>query len=359
MKLRSLLALVLFAAPAAAADRLNNLEALFEKVDPAVVTVRVALRKMQVSEEGLRMEVGLGTGSGVVLHADGFIATAAHVVDVVEQAEKINVEFQDGTEADAEIVTLSRTEDVALLKVEKLPKGIVVPVLADSDKLKVGQPVFSIGAPMGLKHTLTAGLISAIRHDPPKGLVPGNVIQTDAALNQGNSGGAVFNERGEVVGLASYIATLSGGSMGLGFAVPSNLVRKRLFENALPYLGVSLRVIPRKVNEIFNWPYENALLIERVREGSAAAKAGLRGGQAESDVAGSPVLLGGDLIVKVGQHETTRLDLIGDYLHTLKEGDTLRYVVMRGGKLYDVDVQIPKLTPVPSLGTVKAEKPKK
>jgi S1-C subfamily serine protease len=137
--------------------------------------------------------------------------------------------------------------------------------------------------------------------------------------------------------------------MGLGFVVPSNLVRKRLFEHALPYLGVSLRVIPHEVCELFNWPVEAALLVERVKEGSVAAEAGLRGGEVTCDIGGSPLQMGGDLIVKVGPYETNQLDKIGEYLHGLKEGDKLKYGLLRAGKPVEVEVVIPALIPIPSL----------
>src|SRR5262249_31841449 len=157
-------------------------------------------------------------GTGVVLHKDKFIATAGHVVD---GATEIRAEYRDGTFASAEIVTLSRTEDLALLKVDGIPAQMFIPSLADSDKLAVVQSGVCIGAPLGLKHTLAVGIISAIRKDVGNELIlmPREVIQTDAAMNQGNSGGAIFNDDGEIVGIASFIASTTGGSVGLGFAV--------------------------------------------------------------------------------------------------------------------------------------------
>src|SRR5262249_40912739 len=160
-------------------------------------------------------------------HNAGFVATAAHVVD---EADAIELEYKDGTKSNGHVVTLSRTEDLALLKADHVPKDLVVPALADSDKVKVGQVVFAGGTPENYPHTMSTGIISSIRNEAPKGLVPGHVIQTDAALNPGNSGGPLFTERGEVVGIASYIFSKSGGSEGLGFAIPSNTLRRRLFE---------------------------------------------------------------------------------------------------------------------------------
>lgn len=338
------------ALPSAASAAEPTLETLYEKVSPSVVVVKAGVKRVKASAEHIQMEAGYNLGSGVVMHADGYVVTAAHVV---EGAIALFVVFRGGEEVEAEIVTLSRTEDLALLKVASLPATVRPAALGDSDQLKVGQPVFFIGNPLGLKFTLTAGIVSALRDDP-RALRSRQIIQTDAALNSGNSGGALFNYKGEVVGVASFIATLNGGSMGLGFAVPSNIVRYRLFEHALPYLGVSLRYIPKQYAEVFNWPAEG-MLVERVEEGSPAAKAGLRGGSVDAVVDETPVRLGGDYIVKVGPYESTQRKEIAELLHALKEGETLTYTVMRGGRVGTVDVTVGKFPPLPAMP--KAAKP--
>jgi len=335
----ALLPLVLLAEP-------KSFEAAFERVDSSVVTLRVGLTQKKDSGNGYELKVGYGTGTGVVLHPDGFIVTAAHVV---EEAEPIVVELRDGVTLQAEIVTLSRTEDLALLKVEGLPKNVAVAPLGDSDAVKVGQPVFSIGTPLGLTHSLTAGVVSGLRQDEHQGLYPGHVIQTDAALNQGNSGGPLFNEKGEVIGICSYIASTSGGSMGLGFAVPSNVARRRLFEHPIPYLGVSLRHLNAQVMGLFNLPYPAGMLIELVRPGSAAQKAGLKGGSIDATIGGNVVKLGGDLILKVGDLDAQETEKIGEYLVGMKEGASVHYTILREGKQLTVDVPVPRRVTVPKL----------
>jgi len=317
-------------------DRIDNLEALYEGLAPSVVTVEVL------------GEQGPGNGSGVVLHKDGFIATAAHVV---ESAALIRVEFYDGTAKPAEIVTLSRTEDLALLKVDWIPANTFIPKLADSEELAVGQPAFCIGAPLGLKHTLTTGIVSSIRRNfgDALSLFPKSVIQTDAAINQGNSGGALFNAEGHVIGIASFMASPGGGSIGLGFAVPSNVVRRRLFEDAIPYIGVSLRRIPLPLAEALNWPVHDALLVEKVRPGSPAAAAGLRGGTIQADIGGIKLLMGGDLIVKVADFDPTQAKEIHAFLHGLEDGSEIPYTIVRAGELGNVTVVIPKVIQIPKL----------
>lgn len=323
-----------------------SLDALFEKVDPSVVTVRVGMKKVEEGPESYSLQVGVGTGAGILVHADGFVVTAAHVV---EGADKVLVVFKDGTKADAEVLSLSRTEDLALIKVAAVPKTAQPGVLGNSDFVKVGMTVFSIGNPLGLGHTLTAGVVSSIRIGKAEGLRPGHVIQTDAALNQGNSGGPLFNDRGEVIGIASYIATTSGGSQGLGFAVPSNVVRKRLFENALPWLGLSLRHLPSDVCALFNWPYPEVMLVERVAEGSPAEKAGMKGGVVDALIGGNPVALGGDVIVKVNGLAAGDTAAIGAALAKSKQGDKVHYTVLRAGKELEVEVEVPARVLVPKL----------
>jgi serine protease Do len=327
-----------------------SLEDVFAKVDGTVVTVRVGLRHMAQSETTAVMAVSVGTGSGVVVHKDGFVVTAAHVV---EDAEVIEVQWKDGFTAMAQVVTMSRTEDIALIKTDGVPKGLAVATLGDSDALVPGRRVFAVGAPMGLEHTLTAGVVSALRSNPEKGFGPRKLVQTDVAINQGNSGGPLFTEAGEVVGIASFILSTTGGSMGLGFVVPSNTVRRRLFEQALPYVGVSLRYITREVAEVFNWTADSGFLVEKVRPGSIAAKAGLRGGVVTAKVSDGEIILGGDLILQVNGQDTSKPEVIGTMLKGLKAGDTLTYDLLRGGKLMQVKLTLPELVAVPALPPLK------
>lgn len=314
------------------------LEELFPRVNPTVVTVRVGTKTMRQNDQGAVMIVAIHTGSGVLLHADGYIVTAAHVV---EDAEAIEVHWLDGFKADAAIVSLSRTEDIALLKVNATPPKASVAVLGDSSVLKPGQRLFAIGAPYGLEHTLTAGVVSALRTNDRPGLVPKHVVQTDTPLNQGNSGGPLFNEKGEVIGIASYMLSQNGGSVGLNFAVPSNTVRHRLFEESLPYIGVGLRYIPKDIAELFNWPVDGGFLVESVRPDSPAAKAGLKPGTVASEVGGNRVQLGGDLIIEVNGEPASDTAKVAARLRALKAGDLIRYGVLRAGKAAVVEVPIP------------------
>lgn len=325
------------------------LEEQVARVDPAVVTVRVGMRYQAESDDQAVVGLSIGTGSGVLVHlqgGQGYLVTAAHVV---EEADAIQVFWRDGFKADATIISLSRSEDLALLRVSVLPEKAVAARLGDSEALRPGQRLFAIGAPYGLEHSTTSGIVSALRTNTARGLTPRRLLQTDVAINQGNSGGPLFNEQGEVVGIASFILSRSGGSVGLNFAVPSNTVRLRLFDQPLPWLGVSLRHIPRDVAEVFNWPVESGFLVEKVRPGSAAAEGGLRAGGVESTVGGNAVILGGDLIVKVNGVDTGSTEKVAQVLRTLRPGEVVHYQVLRAGKPAAVDVVIPDGLAIPRL----------
>ena len=321
-----------------ASNDIENLDVLYDGLSPAIVTISTD-----------RFGEGPSIGTGVLVHEKGYIVTAGHVV---EGSDSIAVHFLEGDSKAARIVTLSRTEDLALIKVDDVDAKIYIPELGDSDRLKVGQPVFMIGTPLGLHHTLTEGIISSLRETQANVLMmphlPEKLIQTDAAMNQGNSGGAIFNADGQVVGIASFIASPSGGSVGLGFAVPSNAVRRRLFDQALPYIGVSLRRIPADLAALFNWP-PDSLLIEHVDPTSAAAAAGLRGGAIEAQIGMLKLRLGGDLIVRVGDLEAGKAKEIHAYLRGLKAGESIRYVVARGGSAYEVSVPLAETFELPQL----------
>ncbi len=322
-----------------------SLDQVVQRVDAAVVTVKVAEKKSTENS----VSIMRAFGSGVLVHPDGWIVTAAHVV---EEADLIEIEFVDAPKTTAEVVSLSRTEDIALLKAETPPKKPVVATLGDSEALKPGMRLFAIGTPLGLTHTVTSGVVSALRTDSSQGLHPSKLLQTDVPINQGNSGGPVFNESGEVVGIASFIASKSGGSMGLNFAIPSSTVRSRLFDSPLPWVGVAVRSVPKGFAEVMNWPPEAGMLVEWVKPGGAAAKAGLHGGMIEAEVKGTAVKLGGDLVLKVNGLPATDAPAIGKALAAMKAGDSISYEVLCAGTAKTIEVPLPKLPRVPALPAV-------
>lgn len=274
------------------------LSQIFKRVDDAVVVVRTNERV--VSSNDVRQEVTTaGLGSGVLISDDGKVLTAAHVV---QTADAVAVEFASGTLVGARVVAADTAADVALLQLESVPGGAIVATLGDSDKTEVGDEIFIIGAPLGIGHTLTVGHVSARRRNNTTlaGMERTELLQTDAAINQGNSGGPMFNLAGEVIGVVSHILSRSGGSEGLGFVATSNLARQLLLAEPTTWTGLEGYLVSGEMARALNLPGPGAgLLVQRIAHRSPAERLGLRGGRLPALVAGEQLLLGGDIILAV------------------------------------------------------------
>src|SRR5262252_271927 len=310
------------------------LSQIFGLVNPSVVIVRTSER--EVSAEGQLAKFG-EVGSGVLISSDGKVMTAAHVVHL---ADRVVVEFLGGGRVDAQIVASDADADVSLLQLERVPAGALVAKLGDSDRTQIGEEVFIIGAPYGIGHTLSAGHISG-RHEPNTvyhGLAKAEFLQTDAAINQGNSGGPMFNMQGEVIGIVSHIISKSGGFEGLGFVVTSNMARRILLEERSFWTGLSARLLSDDLARVLNLPQPNGLLVQRVAEGSAAAAIGIRGGTTKATIGGTDLVLGGDIILEsvgIAMVDEASRQKIRDALAQLKTGDPLNVKVFRQGRVVE------------------------
>jgi serine protease Do len=331
------LAVVVSATPPAPAQDLTQ---VFKSVNPSVVVVRT--REKEVSEEGQLTKFG-EVGSGVLIAQDGKVMTAAHVVQL---ADKITVEFIGGANVGARVIASEPDADVSLLQLDTLPRDALVATLADSDKVQIGEQVFIIGAPYGIGHTLSAGHISG-RHQPDTvyhDLAKAEFLQTDAAINQGNSGGPMFNMQGQVIGLVSHIISKSGGFEGLGFVVTSNMARRMLLEERSFWSGISARLLSDDLARALNLPQPNGLLVQRVADGSAAAKTGIRGGTMKATIAGTELILGGDIILEsVGIQivDSASRQRIRERLRQLKSGDPIQVKVLREGRVVELNGRMP------------------
>ncbi len=334
---RQLLVLVLLAsctvtefAPAQA----RPLNEVFNSVSSAVVVVYTRQREIDNRSQGGFVNVG-GVGSGVLI-SDDQVMTAAHVV---QTAERVLVEFPNGQRIPARIVASAPAADVALLQLEQRPSRTVPARLGNSDSAKVGDQVFVVGAPFGISHTLTVGHISARRKQNRTfgGMLQAEFLQTDAAINRGNSGGPMFNMRGEVIGIASYIISSSGGFQGLGFVVTSNVARELLLTRPTPWTGLEGLLLTGEVAGVFNVPPPGGILVQRVAGGSPAARLGLRPGSIPAKIGDEEFLVGGDIIVEVLgikiDVEGTGYERIQEALRRLGPGDLLQVTVLRDGKL--------------------------
>lgn len=267
----------------------EELPELFRRVDPGVVEIFTTA----AGGGGSR-----GLGSGFLVSADGLVITAAHVV---QTADTIVVRFLSGEAVQAFAVASDPEADVALIRVGTVPQGTPILPLGDSDRIAVGERIFVVGAPMGMSHTLSVGYVSARRPSPALygGLTPVELLQTDAVINRGNSGGPMFNLDGEVVGVVSHILSSAGGAEGLGFVASSNLARRVLLEEPTMWSGMSGFLLDGELAGVFNLPQGAGILVQRVAAGSPAERLGLRAGTLSGRVGEHELLLGGDVILAV------------------------------------------------------------
>jgi len=282
---------------AAASDDEPSLAKLFEKVDPAVVEIATIQEVIPDSGPAKRTREG-GRGSGFLVSSDGIVMTAAHVV---QMADDVAVRWANGEVCKAHVVSSNPNADVAIIRAESVPDSLEPLTLADSDLARVGDQVFIIGAPMNYDHSLTVGHISARR--TPKdlfgGIEPVELLQTDAAINEGNSGGPMFNMDGEVIGVVSHILSKSGGSQGLGFVITSNLARKEMLETKPFWSGINGFQLNDAWAKIFNLPADAGILVEGVAVGSASEKIGLIPGSYRAEIEGQKLTVGGDVILAI------------------------------------------------------------
>lgn len=307
---------------------------LFKKLDSAVVTIHAT--ESVVGERGVRFQRSIG--SGVVVSEDGEIMTAAHVVHTADQ---ILVKFLDETVVPAQIVSSVPGADVALIKVEKLPEAASVAVFGDSDKTEAGEPALVIGAPFGIEHSLSIGHVSGLQTRP---VITGGsslkVIQVDASVNHGNSGGPLFNEKGELIGIVSHILSQGGGFDGIGFAVSTNVAKTILFDQSPIWTGFDGLLLSPELSAVLNVPQDSALLVQRVNQNSIAAAAGLRGGTDQISFRGRDIMVGGDIILEI---QNTVCDCPQSFEHlssslkTLSPGESIKVKVLRAGKVVELD----------------------
>ncbi len=275
-------------------------------------------------------------GSGFVIDKEGPVVTNYHVV---QEADDIEVSFSNQDTVKATLVGTDPSTDLALLKVDVDAQALTPLALADSDRVEVGDPVVAIGNPFGLERTVTAGIVSALQRQvrAPNNFTIDHVIQTDAPINSGNSGGPLIDAAGRVSGVNSQIETASGGggNVGIGFAVPSNTVKSvvaQLLEDGKvdrAYLGVTLQEVDEDVASVLRLPADRGVLVGAVQPGSPAAKAGIEGGDTQVVVAGRSYQVGGDMIVAVDGKDVSSVDELREIVAAHGPGDSVKVTVVR------------------------------
>lgn len=341
MKLLSQILFVLFIFIWSTNSYSNDLPQLYKTWLPSVVTLHTFEDKV-VDGQVVYAKKPNGLGSGVIISKQGMIVTAAHVV---HSADGLFVEFSDGERRSAKVVSSLVLGDLALVKVDALPASAKVAQFGNSSDAQIGEQIFVIGAPLGINRTLTVGFISG-KH--PKGTNPSSplaeLFQTDAAINPGNSGGPLFNMQGEVIGIASFIQSRSGGSDGLGFAVTANSVTELMLNRGKFWSGILFQPVDDKLAKALHLPQRSGLLVQKVIRDSLAYKAGLRGGRIAANVAGSDLMLGGDVILSINNKTIGNASGTKDVLQmikNIKSGDKLKLELWRQGKRETISINVP------------------
>lgn len=281
-----------------------------------------------------------GMGSGFVIDNQGHILTNYHVI---EGARQVEVTTSDKAKYKAQVIGMDPPHDLAVIQIPttKVPAAEI----GDSKSLQVGQKVFAIGNPFGLSGTMTRGIISSIRSVRGEHGFIDEAIQTDAAINPGNSGGPLLNSHGQVIGINSMI--LTGGaeqSAGIGFAIPINTAKAvlddlvHLGHARYPTLGVATLPIGPELADQMGLAADSGLLVMQVVPGSAADRAGLRGGTERAYIGNTPIALGGDLIVAIDGQPVTDQQELSHMMQQHRAGDTVTVTIFRGKKKMDIRV---------------------
>jgi 2-alkenal reductase len=318
-------------------------QTIYRRDSPGVVTILSA-------QAGGR---GGGLGSGFVVSDSGEIVTNAHVVttgsgSAIKKAAEVFVRFGDGNEVDAKIVGFDPFSDVALVKVD--PKGLTLRPLAlgSIEDVRVGEPVAAIGSPFGEERSLSVGVVSATDRDIESltGFLTSGALQTDAAINSGNSGGPLLDSGGRVLGINSQIRSSSGSGSGVGFAVPVDVVRRSLTQLRstgtvkYPYLGVSTSGIYPQLAAHFDLGARRGAWIQEVVAGGPGDKAGLRAGDDRKTFQEQPWRVGGDIVTKIDGKAIGQDADLAQGLDDKAPGNKVTLTIVRGGDTRDVSVTL-------------------
>jgi len=274
------------------------------------------------------------SGSGFVIDKAGRIVTNYHVV---QDAENVQVSFSGEDNVDARVIGVDPSTDIAVLQIDAQARALVTLPLGESDTVRVGDAVVAIGNPFGLERSVTAGIVSALQREitAPNGFAIDEVIQTDAAINHGNSGGPLLNADGQVIGVNAQIESETGGNVGVGFAIPINTVKEvvsQIIESGKvehAYMGIEMQTIDSDLTEQVRLPAESGVLVARVVPGSPADEAGLEGGSRNVVVDGESYTLGGDIITAIDGEPVESAEEVRSVVNDKEPGDELEVEVRR------------------------------
>jgi S1-C subfamily serine protease len=322
-------------------DEKNNIS-IYQKASPSVVNVTSTVITRDFFLNPIPRE---GSGSGSIIDNRGHILTNNHVI---RDAQKLEVTLADGTKIPAKLVGTDPDNDLAVIQVNAPAEKLKPLPLGDSRKLQVGQKVLAIGNPFGLGLTLTTGVISSLGRNirSEVGTMIEELIQTDASINPGNSGGPLLNSDGEIIGVNTAIISPTGGSVGIGFAVPVNSA-KRIVPQLIakgyvsyPYMGATAQPLIPQVAKYLGLPVERGAMITDVVAGGPAEKAGLKGGNRQIQVGNTLLVVGGDVITQIDKFNVADADDLIKHIRERKPGDTVTLKTYRDGKEREVRVTL-------------------
>ena len=329
------------AEPVVATSSTSSVNSVYRTARDAVVEITVTGAVQATpfgGEEGQR-----GQGSGFVIDTQGHVITNQHVVN---DAQSLTVAMRDGSRYDAKVVGTDPSTDLAVIKIDAPASKLKPLKLGDSSALSVGDTVVAIGSPFGLEGTITAGIVSALGRqiESTNGFAIDDTIQTDAAINHGNSGGPLLNLRGQVIGVNAQIRSESGGNDGVGFAIPSSTVEQiagRLISGGTvehAYLGVASATIDSAGADALDIP--RGAMVTEVRPDTAASRAGLKAATGNRTVQGETYSTGGDVITEVDGKAVEGADALRREIDSHQPGDTVRLTVVRNGDSRTVEVKL-------------------
>lgn len=319
---------------------------IYRQASPAVANILTKATEYDFFMDPVPVE---GAGSGFIIDARGYILTNNHVV---QGAQSIEVVLGDKSRYAAKFIGADTRNDVALIKIEPKGKRLTALPLGDSSLLQVGQKVLAIGDPFGFQSTLTTGVVSALGRTVQTSQTTfiDEAIQTDAAINRGNSGGPLIDTRGDVIGINSAIYTPSGTTAGIGFAIPINTAKAIAHDLMTDgrvhqaYLGVQTMPVAGWLAQALDLPVQDGLLVEVAVRGGPAASAGVRGGDRIAEAGMRRFYIGGDVIVAIDGHPVSSQLDVSLALNRKRPGDTVALTIYRGGKKMDISVKLGEWT---------------
>lgn len=320
-----------------------SVQDIYSQAGPGVIQVTSTSVGQEVPFFGSQSRTSLG--SGFVIDKSGHIVTNFHVID---GADEVEVNFSGDDRVPATVVGSDPSTDLAVLKIGAQARALTPLPLGNSDAVRVGDAVVAIGNPFGLERTVTSGIVSALQREitAPNGYTIDKVVQTDAPINRGNSGGPLLDARGRVIGVNSQIESESGGSVGIGFAVPINTVKEvvsQILESGKvehAYLGVQMQAIDQNLSETLRVPVDEGVLIVGVVDGSPADEAGLQGGNQQVIVGGTSYVLGGDIVTKADNAPVATPDDLRRIIMEKDPGEAMTLEIHRGDSRRTVSVTL-------------------